>query len=52
MQRKKYKITGDEYIIPGGTWDEKSQVAIEAALPLPANVGAVIFWYVEGDTSG
>lgn len=45
-------FTGDEYIVPSGTWDEKSQVAIQTDLPLPANISGVVFWFQVGDTSG
>ena len=45
-------FTGDEYIIPSGTWDEKGQIAIQQPYPLPANVLAFVSWSAIGDTDG
>ena len=45
-------FTGDEYIIPSGTFDERGQIAIQQSYPLPANVGACVLWYQEGDNNG
>jgi hypothetical protein len=44
--------TGDHYIIPDGSWDEKSQIAIQTDNPLPCNILCCIAWFQEGDTSG
>ena len=45
-------ITADEYVMLGGDWSDKGQVAIQTTNPLPVNVSAIIFWYVSGDTGG
>lgn len=45
-------FTGDEYILVTGEWSERGQVAVQQSYPLPANVLAVVTWFVTGDTGG
>lgn len=45
-------FTGDEYIVPSGSWDEKGQISIQQSYPLPANVLAFVMWSQTGDSDG
>lgn len=45
-------FTGDEYLMAGAEWNERSQVAIETQNPLPVNVTGLVAWFCVGDTSG